>query len=254
MSPSDNAPADFFVGRLSQQHFAGFVVQSHDSGVVSLAPYSSLSAVGLVQKCAHSKDADAWRELVRRFHPVIAAAVLRTARWWCEPSRQLVDDLIQDTYFKLCNDDCRLLRSFHPEHSNSIYGFLQVMAANVVHDHFKAERAGKRGAGRHTESLSERVQSEPRARVTAAGGSGAMERQILLRQIDEVLTHLTAGPEQTRNRMIFFLYYRQGLTANEIASLPLRLTTKGVESILARLTHMIRSHIEHEGFGRVKSL
>ena len=221
----------------------------------SLALLSSLSAVELVRKCAHSNDAAAWRELVRRFHPVIAAAVLRTARRCCEPPRQLLDDLIQDTYLKLCNNNCRLLRSFQPEHSNSIYGFLQVMAANVVHDHFKAERAGKRGAGRHTESLSERVQSDPQARVTAAGGSGAMERQILLRQVDEVLAHLTASPELKRNRMIFFLYYRQGLTASEIASLPsLQLTTKGVESILARLTHMIRSHIEHEGFGRVKSL
>jgi RNA polymerase sigma-70 factor (ECF subfamily) len=223
--------------------------------VDSLAPYSSLSAVDLVKKCAHSKDADAWRELVRRFHPVIAAAVLRTARRWCEPSRQLLDDLIQDTYFKLCNDDCRLLRSFHPEHPNSIYGFLQVMAANVVHDHFKAEWAGKRGAGRHTESLSERVQPDPQVRTTAGGSSGAMERQILLRQVDEVLAHLTASPELKRNRMIFFLYYRQGLTASEIASLPpLRLTTKGVESILARLIQMIRGHITPEGFGRVKSL
>jgi RNA polymerase sigma-70 factor (ECF subfamily) len=55
--------------------------------------------------------------------------------------------------------------------------------------------------------------------------------------------------------MIFLLYYRQGLTASEIAALPaLGLTTKGVESIIARLTHMIRSHIAHEGFGSVKSL
>jgi RNA polymerase sigma-70 factor (ECF subfamily) len=220
-----------------------------------LAPYSSLSAVDLVRRCADSKDVDAWRELVRRFHPVIAAAVLRTARRWCEPPRQLLDDLIQDTYFKLCNDNCRLLRSFQPEHSNSIYGFLQVMTANVVHDHFKAERAGKRGAGQKTESISERVQSDPAARAKAAGSSEAMERQIRLRQIDEALARVASGPDRNRNCMIFLLYYRQGLTAGEIAALPsLRLTTKGVESILARLTHMIRSHIEHEGFGRVKSL
>jgi len=218
-----------------------------------LAPLSSLSAVDLVQKCAHSKDADAWRELVRRFHPIIAAAVLRTARRSCEPSRQLVDDLIQDTYLKLCNNHCRLLRSFRPEHSNSIYGFVKAMAANVVHDHFKAERAEKRGAGRRMESFSEHVQSDPEAR--AAGSSAAMERQIRLQEIDEVLVRMAAGPDEKRNRMIFFLYYRQGLTASEIAALPaLNLTTKGVESTIARMTRMIRSHIMHEGFGRVKSL
>jgi RNA polymerase sigma-70 factor (ECF subfamily) len=226
-----------------------------DSGVESLVPYSSLSAEDLVRKCAHSKDADAWRELVRRFHPVIAAAVLRTARRWCEPLPSLLDDLIQDTYLKLCNDHRRLLRSFRPEHPNSIYGFVQVMAANVVHDHFKAEWAGKRGAGRRTESISERVQSDPSARAISAGSSAAMERQIRLREIDEVLARVAGGPDCTRNSMIFSLYYRQGFTANEIAALPsLGLTTKGVESILTRLTHMIRSHITYEGFGRAKSL
>lgn len=220
-----------------------------------MAPYSSLSAVELVSKCADANDAQAWQELVRRFHPVIAAAVLRTARRWGEPPQQLLDDLIQDTYFKLCNDDCRLLRSFQPEHSNSIYGFLRVMAANVVHDHFKAEWAGKRGAGQKTESISERVQSEPGARATARGSSDAMDRQIRLRQVDEMLARVAAGPDRKRNCMIFFLYYRQGLTASEIAALPsLGLTTKGVESIIWRLTHMIRSHISAEGLGRAKSL
>ena len=219
-----------------------------------MAPYSSLSAVDLVRKCAHSNDAEAWQELVRRFHPVIASSVLRTARRWGEPPRHLVDDLIQDTYLKLCNDHCRLLRSFHPEHSNSIYGFVQIMAANIVHDHFKAERAEKRGAGRPTESISERVQSDPGARAKAGGSSAAMERQIQLRQIDEMLVRVVVGRDEKRNRMIFFLYYRQGLTTSEIAALPsLHLTTKGVESIIARMTHMIRSHIAHEGFGRVKS-
>jgi RNA polymerase sigma-70 factor (ECF subfamily) len=220
-----------------------------------LAPYSSLSAVDLIRKCTDAQDVEAWQELVRRFHPVIAAAVLRTARRWSEPPRQVLDDLIQDTYLKLCNDHCRLLRSFQPQHSNSIYRFLQVMAANVVHDYFKAECARKRGAGRQTESISERAQFEGEARSTAAGGSDAIERQIRLRQIDEVLACVTNGPEQQRNRMIFFLYYRQGLTASEIAAMPaLQLTTKGVESILSRLRDTIRSHVAHEGFGRVKSL
>jgi RNA polymerase sigma-70 factor (ECF subfamily) len=220
-----------------------------------VSPYSSLSAADLVRKCAGSKDADAWRELVQRFHPVIAAAVLRTARRWCEPRPQLLDDLIQDTYFKLCNGNCRLLRSFRPEHSNSIYGFLQVVAANVVHDHFKAERAGKRGAGQKTESISERVQSDPAARTKAPGSLDSMERQLRLRQVDEVLARVAAGPDRKRNCMIFFLYYREGLTASEIAALPsLGLTTKGVESILARMTQMIRSHITDEGFGQAKSL
>lgn len=216
-----------------------------------MSRYSSLSAVELVTQCAGSKDAEVWEEFIQRFHPVIAAAVLRTARPWGDPSRQLLDDLIQETYFKLCDDDSRLLRSFRPQHANSIYGFLRVMAANVVHDHFKAGRAEKRGAGQ-TEAISERAHRDPKS--TGAGSSDAMERQIRLRQIDEILVRVVTGSEQKRNCMIFWLYYRQGLTASEIAALPsFQLTTKGVESIVARVTSMIRRHIGDEGFGRAKS-
>ena len=166
-----------------------------------------------------------------------------------------MDDLIQDTYLKLCNDHCRLLRSFHPEHSNSIYGFVKVMAANVVHDHFKAERA-RSGVPGGRPNLSRSLYSPTRKQEQRRQAvRDAMERQIRLREVDEVLVRVAAGPDEKRNRMIFFLYYRQGLTAREIAALPaLDLTTKGVESTIARLTRMIRSHITYEGFGRVKSL
>jgi RNA polymerase sigma-70 factor (ECF subfamily) len=100
----------------------------------------------------------------------------------------------------------------------------------------------------------------------AASSSTSMDRRILLRQIDDALTVVAAGPDLERNRLIFWLYYRDGLSASAIASLPyIKLTTKGVESILLRLTRMIRSHMtkgtdstmpsdSNEGFQRVKSL
>ena len=207
-----------------------------------MARYLLVSAVDLVRECAFSTDTRAWQELVRRFHPVIASAVLRTAERWCNPTPQLLDDLIQDTYFKICNHNCRLLRSFRPYHANSIYGFLQVVAANVVHDHFKAQRSSKRNAG-VPESISDQTALEPGATASA----DRLDRRLRLRQITDVLSQVAAGPDHQRNRMIFFLHYRQGMTASEIAALPsVGLTAKGVESILFRLTRMIRSHINSE--------
>jgi RNA polymerase sigma-70 factor, ECF subfamily len=228
-----------------------------------LARYSSLSPDDLVKACAGSHDPVLWQEFIRRFQPVIATAVLRTARHWGEPSRQLLDDLIQETYFKLCDDHNRLLRSFQSRHPDAIFGYLKVIAANVVNDHFKSALAEKRGAGQ-VDSLPDHASSS--ASVPIADDSTAMERRILLRQIDEALTVVITGDDQQRNRLIFWLYYRDGLTANAIASLPsIGLTTKGVESILHRVTHLIRSHMtkgmdspgspeEKEGFRRAKSL
>lgn len=206
-----------------------------------MARYAELSSPELVRACAGSKDEAAWAEFIRRFHIVIAAAVLRTARRWGEPSRSQLDDLIQDTYLKLCEDNSRLLRSFQPRRDDSIYGFLKVVAANVVHDHFKAALAAKRGAGQ-TEALADPVQMDPK--IPATNSFEVVGQHLQLVQVDKILTQLTAGKDQERKRMIFWLRHRQGLTASEIAAIPsLGLTTEGVESVLMRLVAMIRGHI-----------
>jgi RNA polymerase sigma-70 factor (ECF subfamily) len=206
-----------------------------------LARYAKFSSIELVRECAGSKDENAWAEFIRRFRVVIAATVLRTARHWGEPPRAQLDDLIQDTYLKLCENDSRLLRSFQPRHQDSIYGFLRVVAANVVHDHFKSALAAKRGAGQ-TEAITDPVQIDPKMADT--DGFETVSQRIQLEQVDKVLRQVTAGKDQDRKRIIFWLRHQQGLTASEIASIPsLGLTTEGVESMLLRLAVMIRGHL-----------
>ncbi|MFZ0796712.1 MAG: sigma-70 family RNA polymerase sigma factor [Terriglobales bacterium] len=206
-----------------------------------MARYAQLSSSELVRACAGSKDEEAWVEFIRRFQVVIAAAVLRTARRWGEPSRQQLDDLVQETYLKLCENDSSLLRSFQPQCERSIYGFLKVVAANVVHDRFKSALAAKRGAAQ-TQAISEPVQIDPK---TAAEGSfDAVSQRLQLERIDRILTQVTAGKDQERKRTIFWLRHRQGLTASEIAAIrSIGLTTEGVESMLMRLADMIRGHV-----------
>jgi RNA polymerase sigma-70 factor (ECF subfamily) len=205
-----------------------------------VAPYLKLSATELVKTCAGSKNERAWMDFIARFQVVIAAAVLRTAHKWGEPSSSLLDDLIQDTYLKLCENDCGLLRSFHPQHEDSIYGFLRVVAANVVHDHFKSAQALKRGASR-TDSF-EPAYLEPI--VAISDGFDLVTRRLQLEQVNRILRQVTAGKDQGRKCAIFWLRHRQGLTAAEIAEIPsIGLTTEGVESVLMRLSALIRSHL-----------
>jgi|ERR1700690_1345508 RNA polymerase sigma-70 factor, ECF subfamily len=203
--------------------------------------YGKVSSVELVRACANSRDERAWAEFIRRFRVVIAATVLRTARQWGDPSSAQIDDLVQDTYLKLCEDNCRLLAGFRPKHEDSIYGFLKVVAANVVHDHFKSALAIKRGAGQ-TEAITEPGQTNQRT-----SGSHTFDeatQRLQLDQIEKILRQVTAGKDQERKRTIFWLRHRFGLTASEIASIPsIGLTTEGVESVLMRLAAMIRGHV-----------
>ena len=67
--------------------------------------YSSISTQELVRRCSASRNPEAWEEFVRRFHRLIATVVLRTAGKLGDSSRQTADDLIQETYLRLCKDN-----------------------------------------------------------------------------------------------------------------------------------------------------
>jgi RNA polymerase sigma-70 factor (ECF subfamily) len=200
-----------------------------------------MSLEQLVQACAESGNAEAWEEFVRHFHGLIAAVVLRTAQRWGGASMSLVDDLIQETYLKLCTDRKRLLEEFKPNHPDSFYGYLKVITANIVHDHFRAQHSHKRGFGQPEASIEE-ITGYTLTAKTESGGD--VHRDILLREVDSALCCGLSGDEQIRGRTIFWLYYRFGLTAPAIARLPsISLTVKGVESVIHRLTKMVREQL-----------
>lgn len=200
-----------------------------------------MSLEELLKACAENGSAADWEEFVRRFHTLIAAVALRTAQRWGNASSTLVDDLIQDTYLKICRDRTRLLSEFTPHHPESFYGYLKVVTANVVHDHFRAERSQKRGSGQPEESVDEVPMAASSAMASPAGDP---ERDILLKEVDTALCSSLAGKEQTRDRAIFWLYYRYGLSAPDIARLPsISLSVKGVESAIHRLTRLVREKL-----------
>ncbi len=193
------------------------------------------SVAELLQKCA-SGDPIAWEEFIARFHPLIARTVVRTARKWGVNDPAVFDDLIQEVYLKLCSDQCRILTRFTAHDENAIYGFLKVVTINSVHDIRKADQASKRGSGKARDPLPEDLPST----AGSFGGPKQMERQVLLREVEACLES-TSGTVSARDRAIFWMYYRDGLTASAIAALPtIGLTTKGVESLLLRLTRLVR--------------
>jgi RNA polymerase sigma-70 factor, ECF subfamily len=211
------------------------------SGDMKMDSYSSISIEELVHRCSVSPSAEAWEEFVRRFHRLIATVVLRTATRLGDASRQTVDDLIQETYLKLCADNFRILRSFEQQHPEAFTGYVKVLTANVVRDHFKSAHTRKRGSGQLAQIEDDFV---PPAAEDSLGSPKSIERAVLLQEIAHHLALSVAGPDQERNSQIFWLHYRAGLSARAIADLPgMGLTTKGVESIILRITKDLRLRI-----------
>jgi RNA polymerase sigma-70 factor, ECF subfamily len=188
----------------------------------------------IVRACVDTGDEAAWKAFVRCFQPLIASSVLRVARRYGVPSKTLADDLVQETYLRLCRDNCRALRDFQARHDQAIFGYIKVIATTVAFDHFRARSADKRKGETPLDN------SGSEAQITSAN----MEQSALIGELDRRL----AATESSRDRSIFWLYYRQGFTAKDIATMPhIGLSQKGVESCIYRLTQLLRDALKSRG-------
>jgi RNA polymerase sigma-70 factor, ECF subfamily len=186
----------------------------------------------LIASCLGDGSEAAWGEFVSRFQPLIASVILRSVRRYGQADRGLVDDLVQETFLRLCKNEGRALRQFQEKHEAAIFGFLKVIAISVATDHFRSIHAQKRVADWQPES--EEVID------TVASTPPNSEQVALMREIQDFLDLET----NQRDKIIFWLYYRQGFTARDIATLPdVGLTEKGVESSIYRLTKAVRAFV-----------
>ncbi|HUB29963.1 MAG TPA: sigma-70 family RNA polymerase sigma factor [Terracidiphilus sp.] len=196
----------------------------------------------LARACARSADSREWEEFLRRCAPVAALVAGRITRMWTgTASPSIVDDIVQEVFLKLCEHERRILKDFTPRGEDSFFGLLRVVAASVANDYFRRQRSEKRGGKVVTLAIDE----DPTTPIAAQGhSSGEMQWSVLLSELDDKLRS-AQGPSAERDRTLFWLYYLQGLTAEEIAALPgSDLSAKGVESALRRVTSWLRKELE----------
>ncbi len=146
---------------------------------------------------------------------------------------------------KLCGEHRRLLREFEPQHEEAFYGYLKVVTTRVVHDYFKRSHAAKRRSFNPPPRTP--TEDEP-AEPIDLSATEQIERQALFGEIERRLKTLDLGLTAERDRRIFGLYYRAGMSARAIAELPgMDLTIKGVESTIFRITRLLREELSGSG-------
>ena len=195
----------------------------------------------LAKACARSPDAAEWEEFVARCMPLASLVALRVSRMWVsDPSSATVDDIVQEVFLKLCEQERRILRDFEPRGEDSFFGLLRIVAGSVANDYFRRTHSTKRGGKVVTMSLTDEEAQSP---MGGARSAARIEQSALYAQLDE---KLRSAPESIgeRDRALFWLYYRQGYTAEEIARISAAgLTAKGVESALRRVTVWLRDEV-----------
>jgi hypothetical protein len=131
---------------------------------------------------------------------------------------------------KLFANDRKALRSIKNEYENTIFGYLKVVASNVVRDHF-----------RQPENKADEVEPSDSVLPLPSDGHDRLEFAHLKDKVEALLEHFSSSETYERDLAIFWFFYEQGYTAKEISFLPnIGLTVKGVEAVLLRLTRFLR--------------
>jgi RNA polymerase sigma-70 factor, ECF subfamily len=198
-----------------------------------------LTTQELVRLCLETKDEALWKEFVFRFQPLILRVISR--RFQCHTGHNVdfsrVDDLVGETFLKICKNDFKALRTFDYRYENALHGFLKKVALNIVEDHFRSRS--------NRESLREESLEDAQAVTSAVSDpTKSVERVLLVEKVDKWLHKQAEEENFTRDYKIFWLYYRDGLTAKEISENPeFKLSVKGVESTLIRMVKIVRGHL-----------
>src|SRR5712671_5179717 len=163
----------------------------------------------LLHLCLGADEQEQWREFVRRTQPLIASVIINTVRRWKTPAPSLVDDLIQDTYVKLFANDKKALRAIKNEYENTIFGYLKVIASNVVRDHFR-------------QPVNKADEIELSDAILPPGPQDRERLEFLHKkeEIKGILETLSSSETYDRDVAIFWLFYEQGYTAKEISLIP----------------------------------
>lgn len=194
----------------------------------------------LLDSCARSPEAGAWRDLVHRCGPVIEAGVRRALRraGQEEPDFGTVEDLVQEVYCRLLERGGRRLRSFRGSTEAQARIWLRCLAQRVACDLLRAAGAAKRGRGL-TVTPGHRIGGSP------ADATACPERRFLGR---ERLRHLTRGWRRLaggeREARILRLVFFGGLTSREVSEASGgSLSPSSVDSVVFRF----RKRLEAEG-------
>ena len=200
----------------------------------------------VIAKCRQTGDDLSWRAFVRYLQPLIGGATSRAAAKWGAASRDIVEDLTQDAFLKLCRNDFAILKKVEGMEDRIVLSFIRVIVTNMVHDRFRAERASTRfpEAGFAAPEAFDQL-------VDKTHTPGSTERRLQLAEIDRVLTAELTGTAAARDKQVFWFYFRYGMTAKAIAAIPaIGLSQKGVESLIFRLVELLKEKLAvSEGIG-----
>ncbi|MBK7931767.1 MAG: sigma-70 family RNA polymerase sigma factor [Bryobacterales bacterium] len=173
-----------------------------------------------------------WRTLMELCEPVIRPIAVGATSRFGAGNYTDAQDLIQDIFLKITLYIRSGADALGSPTEAEVVAWVRTVAVNTIRDWARSRNASKRGAA-NTVPYEEHMEQ-----LRSWCGRRQTDHAVLLAEVDGML------PDDARQRTIFWLYFRQGWTAAEIAAVPaFGLGAKGIESLLYRLTQSIRKRM-----------
>jgi len=194
----------------------------------------------LVKLCLEG-DEDAWKELLRRYHSLIAGVAGRVIRRSALnrstiPLKSVIEDAVQDTWMKICKKRGEPLRKLEWRHDGALRGLLQITASNAAKDILRKHQSESRNVEKEV-PVDDPGLVIPAKEPTVDQASLNLLRDELVRCLQKI----TQGePDATRNIAMFLLYFSCKITALDLARL-YKLDLRKVENTVARLARLART-------------
>jgi len=179
----------------------------------------SLSSAQLFRLCAtHFSDDAYWQEFLIRYNQTFVRGVYHAYRRFgrkMPPSREVVDDILQDVYIEVLKDQCASLQRFRGHTELEAQAYLTRLATNITFNYLRRTAALKRQA--LTDQLNEIFQAEEEVTRTIAP-LGDYTDSLADREVIDLLRRNLTGDHIRRDILLYLLHVREGMTMVELAA------------------------------------
>jgi DNA-directed RNA polymerase specialized sigma24 family protein len=200
---------------------------------------------------ANPRDAIVAREFISRYDQCIRQTIAAAVYKWMaaagyERVQTMIEDLVNETYCRLFQNDCHVLRAFKSRYENSIFAYLRTIALSVMSNQMRTYR--RKQACEQLQAFDEAPEDQNgKRRTLVADLDGAATHEMDC----ESLVHLVrAGfraafrdANVNRNFIIFKLHFLYGYQSREIARIKgLGLSERGIGNTADRIRQWLRQN------------
>lgn len=218
--------------------------------------FKDLTHNELVKHLALAPDDERlWGEFIRRYDKHIQRTIFVMCRRMRYHGVVQVEDLAQEVYLKLREKNGHRLKEFEGQHANSIFTYLETIAANVVRNAWRNDHAQKRPPAEKGLPLDQPIfpNAEDRSAnlaeiLPAENWADDINRLELEDAVGYCLGRILGDKRHAeRDKLLFKLYFCEDFSAEQIAQIKqIGLSDKRIYGLLKTLSEKVRDCLRRQ--------